>query len=99
MKTGEDEPVGRRGALELGVQELELEQQPASQKRRTEMQEAPPDPEERTREAPPDPVEDTREAPPDPAGGDTGGAIGLQGRDARRATESREGEVGGAIGP
>ena len=58
--------VGRRGALQLEVQELELEQQPASSlELRKEVQEAPPDPEQGTREAPPDPAEETREAPSD----------------------------------
>ena len=59
--------VGRRGALQLEVQELELEQQPASSlELRKEVQEAPPDPEQGTREAPPDPAEDTQETPPNP---------------------------------
>ena len=56
--------VGRSGALKLEVQELELEQQPASSlELRKKVQEAPPDPEQGTREAPPDPAEDTQEAP------------------------------------
>ena len=60
--------VGRRGALQVEVQELELEQQPASSlELRKEVQEAPTDPEQGIREAPPDPVEDTQKAPPDPA--------------------------------
>ena len=42
VKPGEDESVGRRGALQLEVQELNLEQQPALQERRKEVQEAPP---------------------------------------------------------
>ena len=58
--------VGRKGALQLEVQELELEQQSASSlELRKEVQEAPPDPEQGIREAPPDPAEDTQEAPPD----------------------------------
>ena len=56
--------VGRRGALQLEVQELELEQQPASSlELRKKLQEAPPEPEQGIREAPPDPAEDTQEAP------------------------------------
>ena len=60
--------VGRRGALQFEVQELELEQQPASSslELRKEVQEAPPDPEQGTREAPPDPAEDTQEDLPNP---------------------------------
>ena len=50
-KSGEDKSVGKRGAPQLGVQELELEQLQG--------------PEEGTQEAPPDPVEETREAPSD----------------------------------
>ena len=65
VKPGKDEPVGRRGALQLQVQELELEQQPTSQERKNEIQEAPPDPEEGTHEAPPDATEDTQETVPD----------------------------------
>ena len=34
VKPGEDESVGRRGALQLEVQELELEQQPSSLERK-----------------------------------------------------------------
>ena len=69
MKPGEDESVGRRGALQLEVQELELEleQHPASQECRTKIQEAPLNPEKWTQKVPPDPAEDTQEAPPDPA--------------------------------
>ena len=44
MKPGEYGPVERRGALQLDVQELELEQQPASQERKKKIQEAPSDP-------------------------------------------------------
>ena len=77
MKLGEDESVGRRGALQLKVQELELEQQPLSQKPKQEIQETPPDPDKETREgpsdcgdetrkAPSDPEEETQQAPPDP---------------------------------
>ena len=70
--------VGRRGALQLEVQELELEQQPASSlELRKEVQEASSDPAEETREAPSDrkdeaqrtpsyPEEETLEAPSDP---------------------------------
>ena len=59
--------VGRRGALQLEVQELELEQQPASSlELRKEVQEAPPDPAEETREVPLDPEEETWEVPLDP---------------------------------
>ena len=59
VKPGEDESVGRRGDLQLDLQELELEQQPASQERKKELQEAPPDPEEGAQEALPDPAEET----------------------------------------
>ena len=70
--------VGRGGALQLEVQELELEQQPASSLEfRKEVQEASSDPAEETREAPSDredeaqgtpsyPEEETLEAPSDP---------------------------------
>ena len=45
--------VGRRGAVQLEVQELELEQQPASSlELRKEVQEAPPDPEQGTHKKP-----------------------------------------------
>ena len=69
MKSAGGGPVvGRRGALQLEVQELELEQQPASSlELRKNVQEAPPDPEQGIREAPPDPAEDTQEATADPA--------------------------------
>ena len=67
VNLGEDKSVGRRGALQLEVQELELEQQPASQERRKEIEEAPPNTKEGTREAPPDPAKDTQEAQSDPA--------------------------------
>ena len=46
LKPGEDGSVGRRGALQLEVRKLELEQQSASQERKQEIQEAPPDPAE-----------------------------------------------------
>ena len=62
--------VGRRGALQLEVQELELEleQQPASSlELGKKVYEAPPDPKQGIREVPPDPAEDTQEAPPNPA--------------------------------
>ena len=65
VKPSEDESVGRRGAPQLDVQELELEQQPASLERNKKIQEAPPDPEEGTQEARPDP-EGTQKAPLDP---------------------------------
>ena len=44
-KLGKDESVGRRDAAQLDVQELELEQQPASREHKQKTQEAPPDPE------------------------------------------------------
>ena len=65
VKPGEGESVGRRGALQLEVRELELEQQPASLELRKEVQEALPDPEQGIREAPPDPAEETWKAPSD----------------------------------
>ena len=65
VKPSEDESVGRRGSLQLGVQELELEQQPASQGGKNEIQEVPLDPEEGTQEAPPDLAEKTPQAPSD----------------------------------
>ena len=52
-------------APQLDVQELELEQQPASQERKMEIQEAPRDSEEGTQETPPDPAVETQEAPSD----------------------------------
>ena len=67
VKPGEDESVGRRGAPQLEVQEMKLEQQPASHRRKKEIQEASPDPEEETQEAPPGPAEETQETPPDRA--------------------------------
>ena len=67
VKPGEGELVRNKGALQLDVQELELEQQPVPQARKKEIQEAPRDPEEVIQEAPPDPREETQEAPPDPA--------------------------------
>ena len=70
MKLGEDKSVGKRGAPQLDVQELELEleleQQPASQERNQETQEAPTVPEEGTQKAPTDPEEGTQKALPDP---------------------------------
>ena len=67
VKPDEGESVGRRCALQLGVQELELEQQLALQERRKEIQEAPPDPEEETREVRLNPEEGTQQTPSDPA--------------------------------
>ena len=67
VKPGDDESVGRRGALQLEVQELELEHQTESQEHKNGIQEAPPNPEKRTQEASPDPMEETEEKPPDPA--------------------------------
>ena len=67
--------VGRRGAPQLEVQELELEQQPASSlELRKEVQEAPPDPEQGTLEAPSDPDEKTKYA-----AGLAGGPTDLEG--------------------
>ena len=74
VKPGEDGSVGKRGAPQLNVQELELEQPPdpdkesqeASPDLERETREAPPDPEERTQETLPDPKKKTREAPLDP---------------------------------
>ena len=78
VKAGEDESVGRGGALQLEVQELELEQQPASQECKKEIHEASPGFEEGTQEGrdttgpgqetrglPLDRKENTREAPSD----------------------------------
>ena len=64
-KPGKDESVGRRGAPQLGVQELKLEPQPARQGRKQDTQEAPSDPVEETQEAPPDHAEEIQEAPSD----------------------------------
>ena len=64
-KPGEDESVGRRGALQREVQALGLEQQPALQERKKEIQEAPLDFEEGAQEALPDPAEATRKPPLD----------------------------------
>ena len=91
VKPVEDGSVGRRGTLQLEVQELELEQQPASQERRKEIQEAPPDPEEGTREAPPDPAEDTQEAPPDFAEETQEAPSGSQGEKSHRIPRRRHG--------
>ena len=79
-KLGKDESVGRRDAAQLDVQELELEQQPASREHKQKTQKAPPDPEGGTQEAPQnpevgtqvvpsDPMEEIQEAPPDPEEG------------------------------
>ena len=65
-KLSEDESVGKRSALQLEVQELEPERQPAPQERKKEIQEAPPGPEEGAQEAPPDPAEETQKVPLDP---------------------------------
>ena len=54
VKLGDDESVGKREALQLDAQELELEQQLTSQQRKKEGQKAPPNPEKETREAPTD---------------------------------------------
>lgn len=66
VKPRGDDLVRNRGAPQLDVQKLELEQQPASQQRNKEIQEAPRNPKERTQEAPPDPGENPQESPPDP---------------------------------
>ena len=50
VKPNKDGSVGRRGALQHEVQELELKQQPASQERRKEIQKVQPDPEKRGHE-------------------------------------------------
>ena len=66
MKSAGDGTIIERGTLQLEVQELELEQQPASSLEvRKKVQEAPPAPEQGIREAPPDPAEDTWKAPSD----------------------------------
>ena len=95
--------VGRRGALQLEVQELELEQQPASSlELRKEVQEAPPDPEQGTLEAPSDPEEETLEAPSDPnektkyAAGLAGGPTDLEGP---VVPASRKRAIGGNLPP
>ena len=82
VKPSRDESIGRRDTLQFEVQEMELEQQPASQERKKEIQKAQLDPEEGAQEAPSYPAEETQETPPS-RGGDTGGAI-----------ESREGDAG-----
>ena len=66
VKTGENELVGKRGAPQLDVQELELEEQSASQERKNEIQKAPLDRKEKTLEAPSDPEDETLKAPLDP---------------------------------
>ena len=66
MKTSEDKCVATRVALQLNVQKLKLEQQPASQKRESDIQEALSEQEEVAQEAPSDAKEETQEAPPDP---------------------------------
>ena len=66
VKPGEGELVGKREASQLDVQELELEQQPASQESKQETWEAPSDREKETWEAPSDLKEETQEAPLDP---------------------------------
>ena len=70
VKPGKDESVGRRGPLQLEVQQLELEQQPASQEHKMEIQKVLPDPKRGhkrrrriSQETPPDPVQATRESP------------------------------------
>ena len=63
---GEDKSVGEKGVLQLKIQELELEQQSASQERKKEIREAPPDPEEETREVPLDSEQETRGVSLDP---------------------------------
>ena len=67
VKPHEDKALKRRGALQLEVQELELEQQLISQGLKNKIQEAPPDTEEVSQEAPQDPAKETKETPPDPA--------------------------------
>ena len=58
--------VERRGARQLELQELELEQQPSSSlELREDTQEAPPDPEDETWKVPWDPEKVTREVPLD----------------------------------
>ena len=69
VKPGEDQSIGRRGASQLAVQELELEQQPALQERKQETREVPLDPNEETREVPLNPEEETRKVPLDPEEG------------------------------
>ena len=64
VKPSEHEPVGRSGAPQREVQELELqlEQQPALQERKQETQEVTLDPEEGAKYVRPDLAEETREA-------------------------------------
>ena len=59
MKPGKDKSVRRRGAPLLDVQELELEQQPASQDCKQETQEVQSNPEEGPQEVPSGPQERT----------------------------------------
>ena len=66
-KPGKDDSVGETEAPQLEVQELELEQQPASQERKQGLQVAPPNLEEGTQDGPPDP-EGGGVAPSDPEG-------------------------------
>ena len=74
VKPGEDESVGKRGAPQLDVLELELKQswdldkgtQEVSSDPEGVTRKAPPNPEERTQEVLPDPVEETRKASLDP---------------------------------
>ena len=72
VKSDEDESVGKRGAPQLGILELKLEQprdpdkgaqktSPAEEKTQNVL----PDSEEETREAPLDPGQETREASSD----------------------------------
>ena len=62
VKPGEDKSVWRRDYLQLEAWELDLEQQPTSQKRKKKIEEAPSDPKEGTQEVRPDPAEEIRQA-------------------------------------
>ena len=62
VKPGKYKSVGKREDPQLDVQELELEQQPASRERIQETQEVPPGPAEKTREAPSNPEEESQNA-------------------------------------
>ena len=62
VKPGEDKSVWRRDYLQLEAWELDLKQQPTSQKRKKEIEEAPSDPKEGTQEVRPDPAEEMRQA-------------------------------------
>ena len=108
VKPGKDESVEKIGALQLEVQDVESEQQPASQERKQEIQEATPDPEERTQEAWRIPKGGHRRYCRIPRRRHgrrfriprkyTRGAVGSRGGDTRGAIGSRGRDARGAIG-